>query len=1032
MKHKQLSFVSIRCRVYAKAITSLAFASVAILATAKPVATESTSVQTIMQTKITVQGVVKDAHGDPIVGATVTEKGNSKNGTITDIDGHYSISLPRGKMVDVTYVGFKTLSFTASSTKHDIVLEEDLTDLNEVVVIGYGTQKKADVTSSVASVKAKDFNTGSVIDAGQLVQGKVAGLSISLPSGDPNGSTTVMLRGTSSLMGSSTPLVLVDGVPGSLSTVAPEEIESIDVLKDGSATAIYGTRGTNGVIIITTKSGSRESAPSIEYNGYLSTSYQAKKADFLNADELRSRLAEGWSPSGADDKDYGASVDWLKEVSRTALSHNHDLTFRGGSKNVSYIASLNYQNRQGTLKKTNGKNIRANLELTHRMFNDKLTTTIMLIASELKYPYGVSNGTVYRDACIQNPTQPIYDENGKYVERNVYFYDNPVSLQNENIGSARNRNIRFTGTMVYRPFEDLMLKGSVTRKGQNSMNGYYQTKEHPSTTENGLNGYAYRYSSDYIYNNVELTADWHHQFGKNNIEAIAGYSYEDNRTEYFSESNRNFPTDAYTYNLMEAGKGIAQGTATLSSYKYETKLIGFFGRVTYNYDDRYLAMFSIRHEGSSKFGEDHKWGNFPGVSLGWRMNNEKFMKDIKWIDNLKLRAGFGITGIDINDPYQSLASYGYSDYFLYNNEWVKILNPTRNANPDLRWEKKYEYNLGVDYEFFGGRLGGSIDLYLRDTKDALWNYSVPVPPYQYSTIMANVGKIRNKGIEILINAIPVKTKDFEWNLNFSYSHNSNEIRSISNDQFSMSTDWFTTGYTGEPIQTETHRVKVGDPIGNFFGLKSVGVNEDGKWVVERLARDDEGNLTGEKYYDLAENATTEDRQVLGNGVPKHFVNFNNTLTYKGWDMSINMRGQFGAKILNFQEMFYANPTIQYNVLNSAFDEHPVVSISSDQKSITYIGKIARLNDSQRFVSEYVESGDFWKIDNVTLGYSFNVKNIKWIQRLRIYASCLNLATITGYKGLDPEVDITGLTPGTDDRDKYPTTRSFTFGLNVTF
>lgn len=985
-----------------------------------------------MQTKITVQGVVKDAHGDPIVGATVTEKGNSKNGTITDIDGHYSISLPRGKMVDVTYVGFKTLSFTASSTKHDIVLEEDLTDLNEVVVIGYGTQKKADVTSSVASVKAKDFNTGSVIDAGQLVQGKVAGLSISLPSGDPNGSTTVMLRGTSSLMGSSTPLVLVDGVPGSLSTVAPEEIESIDVLKDGSATAIYGTRGTNGVIIITTKSGSRESAPSIEYNGYLSTSYQAKKADFLNADELRSRLAEGWSPSGADDKDYGASVDWLKEVSRTALSHNHDLTFRGGSKNVSYIASLNYQNRQGTLKKTNGKNIRANLELTHRMFNDKLTTTIMLIASELKYPYGVSNGTVYRDACIQNPTQPIYDENGKYVERNVYFYDNPVSLQNENIGSARNRNIRFTGTMVYRPFEDLMLKGSVTRKGQNSMNGYYQTKEHPSTTENGLNGYAYRYSSDYIYNNVELTADWHHQFGKNNIEAIAGYSYEDNRTEYFSESNRNFPTDAYTYNLMEAGKGIAQGTATLSSYKYETKLIGFFGRVTYNYDDRYLAMFSIRHEGSSKFGEDHKWGNFPGVSLGWRMNNEKFMKDIKWIDNLKLRAGFGITGIDINDPYQSLASYGYSDYFLYNNEWVKILNPTRNANPDLRWEKKYEYNLGVDYEFFGGRLGGSIDLYLRDTKDALWNYSVPVPPYQYSTIMANVGKIRNKGIEILINAIPVKTKDFEWNLNFSYSHNSNEIRSISNDQFSMSTDWFTTGYTGEPIQTETHRVKVGDPIGNFFGLKSVGVNEDGKWVVERLARDDEGNLTGEKYYDLAENATTEDRQVLGNGVPKHFVNFNNTLTYKGWDMSINMRGQFGAKILNFQEMFYANPTIQYNVLNSAFDEHPVVSISSDQKSITYIGKIARLNDSQRFVSEYVESGDFWKIDNVTLGYSFNVKNIKWIQRLRIYASCLNLATITGYKGLDPEVDITGLTPGTDDRDKYPTTRSFTFGLNVTF
>lgn len=1000
-------------------------------------ATASPEVEAVQQNTVTVKGVVKDANGEPIVGATVTEVGNSRNGTITDIDGNYTLKVPRGKKISVSYVGFKGVEFSATSGSHDVNLEEDLTDLNEVVVIGYGTQKKADVTSSVASVKAKDFNTGSVLDAGQLVQGKVAGLNISLPSGDPNGSTTVMLRGTSSLMGNSTPLILVDGVPGSFSTVAPEDIESIDVLKDGSATAIYGTRGTNGVIIITTKSGSREAKPTIEYNGYLSVSYQAKKADFLNASELRERWDEGWSPSGADDKDYGASTDWLKEVSRTALSHNHNLTYRGGSKNVSYIAALNYSDREGTLKKTDGKNIRANLELTHRMFDDKLTTTIILIANELKHPYGVSYGTVYRDACIQNPTQPIYNPDGTYLERNVYFYDNPVSLQNENIGSSRSRNIRFTGTMLYRPIEDLALKGSVTRKGQSVNQSYYQTKKHPTTTENGYNGYAYRYASDYVYTNVELTADWHHKFDKHSVEAIGGYSFEDNRTEWFSESNRNFPTDSYTYNKMGAGLGLAQGTATMGSSddspeKYQTRLIGFFGRVTYNYDDRYLAMFSIRHEGSSKFGEDHKWGNFPGASIGWRMNNEKFMKDITWIDNLKIRAGFGVTGIDINDPYQSLASLGYDNYFLYNNSWIKILTPTRNANPDLRWEKKYEYNLGVDYEFFGGRLSGSIDLYQRDTKDALWNYSVPVPPYQYSTIMANVGKIRNKGIEVLINAIPVKTKDFEWDTNFSYSHNSNEVRSISNDQFQMSTDWFTEGYTGEPIQTETHRVKVGDPIGNFFGLKSVGLDENGKWVVERLERDADGNLTGGKYYDLAENATTEDRQVLGNGVPKHFVNFNNTFTYKGWDLSINMRGQFGYQILNFQEMFYANPTIQYNVLNSAFDTHPVVSISSDGKSITKTGQSVRINDSQRYVSEYVEDGDFWKIDNVTLGYSFNVKKIKWIQRLRIYASCLNLATITGYKGIDPEVDITGLTAGTDDRDKYPTTRSFTFGLNVTF
>ena len=992
--------------------------------------TDITSLDIVQQNGVTAKGTVTDANGEPIIGATVMETG-TRNGTVTDIDGRFSFTTNRNAMLEVSYVGFKTKTIKAGENVK-ITLEEDLRDLNEVVVIGYGTQKKADVTSSVASVKAEDFNKGSVLDAGQLVQGKVAGLQISLASGDPTASTSVMLRGTSSLLGSSTPLILVDGVPGSFSTVAPEEIQTIDVLKDGSATAIYGTRGTNGVIIITTKSGNREMPTTIEYNGYLSVSNIARKADFLSASDLRARWADGYSASGANDQDYGATTDWLKAVTRTALSNNHNLTFRGGNKKTSYVATLNYSDRQGTMKKTDITNIRARAEVTHRMFDDKLTTTLAIIANESQYPYGYSPGTTYRDACIQNPTQPIYNDDGSYVERQVYFYDNPVSLQQENIGSSRNRNVRFTGTMIYRPIEELSFKAMYTRKGQNSISGYYQTKKHPSTTESGINGYASRSASDYIYNSIELTADWHKKIAKHSIEAIVGYSYEDNVWESFNANNRNFPTDSYTYNFLESGKGLQQGTAGMSSDKSATKLIGLFGRATYNYDDRYLLMVSVRHEGSTKFGQDHKWGNFPGVSAGWRINNEHFMSDYKWIDNLKLRAGFGITGIDAGSPYMSLASLGYSGYFLYNNEWIKILTPTRNANENLRWEKKYEYNMGVDFEFFGGRLGGALDLYLRDTKDALWDYSVPVPPYQYSGIRANVGKIRNKGFEVLINAIPIKTKNFEWSTNISYSTNSNELRSISNDEFQMSTDWFVTGYTGEPIQTETHRVKVGDPIGNFFGLKSIGVNSEGKWIVERLERDADGKLTGNKYYDLAENATTEDRQVLGNGVPKHFLNFNNSLRYKNWDLSVNMRGQFGYQILNFQSMFYANPTIQYNVLNSAFDAHPVYTISSDTKSITSIGESVRLNDSQRYLSEYIENGDFWKIDNITLGYSFNVKKVKWLHNLRVYVSCLNLCTITSYSGIDPEVDITGLTAGTDDRDKYPTTRSFTCGLNVTF
>lgn len=1027
--------------VKASAVAALLLASpIACLANAN--ATGTSNVQSVQQGSLKVSGVVKDVDGEPIIGASIFEKG-TKNGTVTDVNGKFTLDVKPGSSLIVTYVGYTTQEVSATRNPN-IILHEDDHNLNEVVVIGYGTQKKADVTSAVASVKSEQFNKGAILDAGQLVQGKVAGLQISLSNGDPTSSTSVMLRGTSTLMGSRDPLILVDGVPGSFSTVAPEEIESIDVLKDGSATAIYGTRGTNGVIIITTKSGRREQPTTIEYNGYLSISKQLKRPDFMKADDLRARWKELGANafSGANDQDYGASTDWLDEVSRTGVSNVHNLTLRGGGKTTSMLGNVTYEQRQGTLKKSDMKNIRARLELTHRMFNDKLTTNLQLIANERKNNAGIGFGyNVYRMACIQNPTQPIYDADGNYVERNVYFYDNPISELNETTGTNRNRNIRFTGSLEYRPIADLLFKGMVTRKGQSNDRGYYKSHKAVSTTEQGYNGYASNYSYDYINDLVELTADWHHTFDKHSVGAIVGYNYEKSRYEWFNESNRDFPTDSYTYHKIQTGKGLQKGAASMESYAQSETLIGFFGRVTYNYDDRYLLMASLRREGSSKFGADHKWGTFPGVSAGWRINNEKFMKGIDWIDNLKLRVGYGVTGININDPYQSLASLNYESNFLYNGEWINTLVPARNANPDLRWEKKIEYNLGIDFELFKGRLGGAIDIYQRDTKDGLWNYSVPVPPYQYSTIMANVAKIRNKGIEILLNFVPIRSKDFEWRGNISYSTNSNEIRSISNDQFQMSSDYFDTGHTGEPIQTTTHRVKVGWPLGQFYGLKSVGLNEDGLWVVERLKHDDPNDpekVTG-VYYGLAKDAKQEDWQVLGNGVPAHFLNFNNTITYKGIDLSINMRGQFGFEILNFQEMYYANPTIQYNVLNSAFDTHPVVSITNDGSGISYTGKEVRIADSQRYVSEYVENGSFWKIDNVTLGYTFNTSKWKYIRNLRVYASCLNLLTITSYKGLDPEISFRGdetggysLAYGTDHRDKFPTIRSYTFGINVTF
>ncbi len=986
-----------------------------------------------MAPAVRITGIVIDEAGEPVISANVIEKG-TVNGTATGLDGRFTLEVsgPESVIV-VSFLGYLSQELTVGSTRDfRVVLKENVSVLDEVVVIGYGTQKRADVTSSVASVKTEAFNKGAILDAGQLVQGKVAGLQISLPSGNPTASTSVLLRGFSTITGSTDPLILVDGVPGSFSTVAPEDIVSIDVLKDGSSTAIYGTRGTNGVIIITTKGLQKDMAPTIEYSGYVSASSWLKRPDFLNATELREKWAEGKSWSGANEADFGSDVNWLDEISRNAISHVHNLTLRGGSTQTGYLATLTYDQKQGTMKTSGADNIRARLQIAHSMFDNKLSASFSMIANEEKTDMPNNYDYIYRMACIQNPTQPVYDEDGNYVERKVYFYDNPVSYLNERIGMTRSRNLRATGGLEFKPTDALTFKAMYTRKGQGYLSGYYYTKKDVSNTEGGDNGYASRYTSDFLYDMAELSANWNRTLGGNHhITAIVGYNYENSTWESFGASNKNFPSDSYTYNSLGRGLGIKEGLASVSSSKSNTKLIGLFTRATYNYDDRYLLMASFRREGSSKFGANNKWGNFPGISVGWRINNEDFMSDVTWLDNLKLRAGFGITGIDASSNYESLASLDYSQYFFYNGNYIQTLEPVRNANPNLRWEKKNEYNVGFDFSVFNSRLNGSVDVYQRDTKDGLYNYEVPSPPYQYRYIYANVCEIRNRGIEVMLNAVPVQTADFNWNTSLTYSSNKNELLSLQNDEFQLTTDYFDTGYTGEPIQTTTHRVKEGWALGNFYGLRSVGLNAGGYWLVERYNYED--GVPVSKYYDLAENAGSEDWQILGNGVPKYFLNWNNNFQYKGLDLAVSMRGAFAFQILNYQKMFYGNPNIQYNMLTSAFDEIDIVDPRTGQKT----GEKTTISDSQRYLSYYIENGDYWKVDNLTIGYTFNVANIKSIQNLRVYASVYNVATLTGYTGLDPEVRMTygsggSIDPGTDERDKYPTVRSFTFGVNMTF
>ncbi|RAV27619.1 SusC/RagA family TonB-linked outer membrane protein [Sinomicrobium soli] len=959
-----------------------------------------------------IKGTVTDGAGIPIAGASVLEKGTT-HGVVTDFDGNFEIVLASDDAVlEVSYMGFKTTEVnTEGRAVVQVILEEDLQELDEVVLIGFGTQKRGDVTSAVASVKSEDFIQGNVRDAAQLIQGKVAGLTVSTPSGDPTSDSQIKLRGLSSLTGGTDPLVLIDGVPGNLNTVAPEDIESVDVLKDGSATAIYGTRGTNGVIIITTKGGNYNMKPTIEYNGYLSMSAIARKLDFMDASDLRKRWGEGYEFNGANVEDFGADTDWLDEITRNAFSHVHNLTFRGGNEQTSVTASLNYRDIQGIFLKSDNKKYTGRINVGHAMFDNKLKTNLGVIVSEQTYN-ALGDGTsfnpyIYRQALIRNPTEPVRDAEGNWFERDVYFYDNPVGYIEETIGENRYRNMRFDFSVSYDINEHFIVKGLYTRKGNSNIRGFYQTKKHVSTVKYGQDGFASRGTDDYTGNYGQVTLDYNQSFGKHRVTGLLGYNYEDNTNEGFWANNRRFSTDGFTYNNIGNGQGLELGEAGMGSYKDSDKLIAFFTRITYNFDDRYLLLASLRREGSSRFGANTKWGYFPGVSVGWRINRESFLEHNKWMYDLKLRAGFGITGTNAGANYESLSGLTYGGYFFNNGSWVRELVPARNANPDLRWEKKEELNFGLDYGFLDGRISGTIDYYSRKTKDALYNYDVPTPPYYYGSILANVAQIKNSGLEVLLNVIPVKTDTFEWTAGMTYSTNSNKIVSLSNDQFQLTNDFFDEGYASEPIQVSTHRIQVGQPIGNFFGWKSVDITDDGIWLIE----------TPDGEIKPATETTTDDRQVLGNGLPKSYFSWNNSVKYKNWDLNVNMRGAFGYQILNFSRMYYENPTVDYNTLNTAYD--PVY------------GK-AVLSDVQRLVSYYVEDGDFLKIDNVTIGYTVPASLLKFIQNCRIYASGINLATITGYKGIDPEVDRDGLAPGNDERDKYPSVRTFTLGINLTF
>lgn len=981
----------------------------------------------------TVSGQVVDSNGESIIGANIVEKGTA-NGTITDFDGKFSLKVAPNATLVISYIGYKTIEMKASEVKagQTITLQENAEMMDEVVVIGYGTQRKGDVTSAVASVKAEDFTVGKITDAAELVKGKIAGLSVTNSSGDPTATSSIMLRGINTVSGNTNPLILVDGIEGDLTTVAPENIASIDVLKDASAAAIYGTRGANGVILITTKTGRRDQKADITYSGYVSFSKWTDTPEFMDThDIIYGRTAYTYE---------GYDTDWLKAISRKAgFKHNHSLSMNGGTKTSTYSANVVYSNDEAIMRKSDNENLKMQLDFTQYAWNDKLKFNFNALISRQKYSLN-NNTYAYRQAIIRNPSEPIYNEDGTYYENfNRLNYVNPVEIQNEYEGDTRVRFYQMTGNVTVEPIKGwqtnvmLSLNESASVSQSFTYPDYYTLAK-----EDNYNGSASKSEGNYRSQTLEITSRYNHTWGEHRFEGLVGYSYLYNKYDGFSASNGNFPSVAYLYNNLGLGTLLTEEDrhAGMGSDAYDDTLVGFFARVSYGYANRYNALLSIRHEGSSKFGANNRWATFPSVSLGWTISNEPFMEKTRsWLNNLKLRIGYGVTGITPTSSYRAQYLYDiapYGDIQDQSGNWIQTLEVIQNPNKDLKWETTREWNFGLDWSVLDERLSGSIDVYHRKTSDLMYSYSVPVPPNLYNTTLANVGDMRNVGVEVMVTGVPVRTKDFEWSTTLTLSHNKNKLLKLSNALFETD-DFHELGGLGEPISVPTHYMEVGHSLGEFWGLKYVGVSENGTPIVQ--VSDGNGGWTN-ALFDTSLNVM-ENRQRLGSGMPKVYMGWGHTFQYKGIDLSLQFTGQFGYKILNAWRCYYENNSIAYNRLKTAYDLRPAINLDGTPVlDADGNQKMVRLSNTaaQYFSSDHLENGDFLKLSNITLGYTLPLKGkIKdYINNLRIYASASNVFCITGYSGLDPEVDNAFQTPGIDYQDKYPTTRSYTVGLTLNF
>ena len=958
-----------------------------------------------------VKGTILDKEGEPIVGATVLVKGTQK-GAAADLDGNFTLSgVDANATLLVSAVGYTPQEVALKGrTNITITLIEDSKVLDDVVVIGYGSMQKKQVTSSITSIKGDDLTAGiGGADIGSALQGKISGLTISTNS-SPNTESGYQLRGVASINAGKSPLIVIDGVPGGdLRSIAQEDIESIDVLKDASAAAIYGTRAAAGVILVTTKQ-AKSSAVRVTYTGEFTTEFVRKKPDLMTAAE--------YVENGVG-SDFGYATDWYDAVTVDhPFSQQHMMTLQGGTDNLAVYSSLMYRDAEGVVIGDGRKDYSGRINATYKLFDNRVEIGVRLQAREADRDQRGGTGTV-RNAMVMNPTIPLMNP-ANPNEYNVSDFGtgsdwpNPVADIMLKTNNAKDQWLTGTATIKARIWDGLTFNGSANIDRRMWQQTYYEDARHLNSILDGKSGYAsHSYSKTH---NVSYDAylNYIKEFGENkehNLNATAGWSFYESNVENFSANNADFSINGIGPWDLGEGTYLKEGLAGMSSGKDpRQRLLSFFARANYSYDDKYMATLSVRQEASSKFGSNNRWGTFWAASAGWRISRENFMEETRdWLSDLKLRVAYGITGnnnFDSGETITRLTSSGTGYPLIGNpNQWYTSYGPANNGNPDLKWEQNKELNLGIDFSLFNDRLWGKFDWYSRNISDMLYRVDAPQPPYVENTIMRNIGSMVTKGWEFEIGGIAIQNKDFSWTPTINLSHTSSKVKHLGMDNAYLNAyDFPGPGSPGTGV-----RIADGINLGQFYVYKYAGLDENGNFLIDG----------GEDGIVSQKDIKSSYKQYVGNALPAVIATWNNTIRYRNFDFGMQLRGWFDFDIYNQPSMYNG------------------ISASSGQNLIKHLYEKNKDFKGDKLICDYfIEDGTFVKIDAITLGYTLNTsKWTQYLQKARFYLTLRDVATFTKYSGLNPEVRINGLYPGIEFQsgpNTYPQTIRCTAGVQLTF